>query len=60
MATPKHKTSKSRTSSRKASNMRLKTPNLFKCDNCGNLILPHRVCPTCGFYKGQQVIDTTK
>lgn len=24
-----------------------------KCDNCGEVRLPHRICPSCGFYKGK-------
>ena len=57
MATPKFKTSKSKAASRKAANMKLSTPTLSKCPNCGNLIKPHFVCPVCGFYDGAQVID---
>ena len=37
--------------------LKLKKPGLVKCPNCGNLILPHRVCPYCGYYKGKMVID---
>lgn len=59
MATPKFKTSKSKAASRKASNMKLKAPALTKCPNCGNMIKPHFVCPVCGFYDGQQVVDKT-
>ncbi|HAL18525.1 MAG TPA: 50S ribosomal protein L32 [Spirochaetaceae bacterium] len=58
MATPKHKTSKSRAASRKAANMKLAAPALSKCENCGNLIAPHKVCPVCGFYKGVGVVET--
>ena len=25
-------------------------------NNCSNLVLPHHVCPKCGFYRGRQVI----
>ncbi|MCF0237106.1 MAG: 50S ribosomal protein L32 [Sphaerochaetaceae bacterium] len=57
MATPKYKTSKASAASRKAANMKLKAPTLCKCTKCGQLILPHRVCPQCGYYKGVQVID---
>lgn len=57
MATPKFKTSKSRAASRKAANMRLNKPSLSKCSNCGNLILPHRICPVCGFYDGKSAIE---
>ncbi|NLD61773.1 50S ribosomal protein L32 [Candidatus Sumerlaeota bacterium] len=27
---------------------------LSKCPNCEALILPHRMCPSCGTYKGRQ------
>jgi large subunit ribosomal protein L32 len=30
------------------------------CANCGKSILPHRACPSCGYYKGRQVIDMVK
>jgi large subunit ribosomal protein L32 len=26
------------------------------CSNCGYGVMPHRVCPNCGFYKGRKVI----
>jgi large subunit ribosomal protein L32 len=57
MAVPKYKTSKARTASRKAANMKLAMPALSTCGTCGNMITPHRVCPKCGYYKGKQVID---
>ena len=56
MATPKYKTSKSKAASRKAANMKLAAPTLTKCTTCGNMILPHRVCPKCGSYRGKQII----
>lgn len=37
--------------------MKLKAPGLVECGNCGNLKIPHRVCPKCGFYKGVQVLE---
>lgn len=57
MAVPKHKHSKSRTRRRRAGNMYLAAPRLITCNNCGNLVLPHRICPKCGFYKGNQIIE---
>jgi len=57
MAVPKYKTSKSRAASRKAANMKLKAPTLCKCPTCGNMILPHRICPKCGYYKGTQYLN---
>ena len=57
MAVPKYKTSKSRTRRRRSINMQLATPKLVECSTCGNRIMPHRVCPKCGFYKGRQVLE---
>ncbi|HFC76750.1 MAG TPA: 50S ribosomal protein L32, partial [Candidatus Moranbacteria bacterium] len=31
----------------------LKTPRLSNCQDCGALHLRHRVCETCGKYKGK-------
>ncbi|MDR2588063.1 MAG: 50S ribosomal protein L32 [Spirochaetales bacterium] len=57
MAVPKYKPSKSRTRRRHSINRRLEVPNLATCSNCGNRVLPHRVCPKCGFYRGKQVFE---
>ena len=35
----------------------LSLPQLGKCSQCDSPALPHRVCPSCGFYKGRQVIN---
>ena len=56
MAVPKRKTSKSRIDLRRSSVWKLETPNLTKCSQCGELIMPHRVCDNCGYYNGKQVI----
>lgn len=60
MAVPKYKVSKSKTRSRRAANMKLERPDLSECSTCGSKIPSHRVCPKCGFYRGQQVIETEK
>jgi len=28
-----------------------------QCSNCGDMRLPHTVCPNCGHYKGREVIS---
>lgn len=38
----------------------VKTPTLAHCPKCGKLVLPHTVCPNCGYYKGAEVIDVLK
>jgi len=62
MAVPKRKKSKSKTRMRKSINTRMKAGTLVMCANkdCGEMIMPHHVCPHCGHYKGRQVIEVGK
>jgi large subunit ribosomal protein L32 len=55
MANPKHRTSKSRTGSRR-SHHRLTPPTQCVCPQCREPRLPHRVCSNCGYYKNREVI----
>ncbi len=52
---PKRKISKGRRNRRRAHDA-IGTPKLVGCSNCRAKMMPHRVCPTCGYYKGRQVI----
>jgi large subunit ribosomal protein L32 len=36
---------------------KLKARALAECPNCGEMTMPHRVCPYCGYYKGKQVLN---
>ena len=56
MANPKKHHTAARRDSRRAHWKRLPTPNLAKCVQCGTAYMPHRVCPGCGFYKGELVV----
>ncbi|WP_367365833.1 50S ribosomal protein L32 [Pediococcus parvulus] len=56
MAVPARKTSKSRKRNRRG-HIKLQTPGLAPCPNCGELRVSHRVCPSCGYYDGKQVLD---
>ena len=55
MAVPKGKVSKARRDSRKA-NWKVSTPSLVECQNCHEMIRPHTVCKSCGYYKGEKKI----
>ncbi|MFO7768582.1 MAG: 50S ribosomal protein L32 [bacterium] len=55
MAVPKRKSSVSRKNKRR-SHHALKPANLSTCDHCGQPKLSHRACPSCGYYRGRQVI----
>jgi large subunit ribosomal protein L32 len=54
MAVPKRKTSKSRRDKRRATHA-ISAPKVNVCQTCGQPKRPHRVCPTCGHYKGREV-----
>ena len=57
MATPKRKTSHARTAQRKAHWLgALDAPSTAKCAHCGEVVVSYCACPSCGFYKGRQVI----
>jgi large subunit ribosomal protein L32 len=55
MAVPKRKTSTARRDKRR-SNWKLQAPALATCGHCGAVKQPHRVCGTCGFYNGVEVV----
>ncbi len=56
MAVPKRKTSRSKRDMRRANHDRVTAPQTIACPNCGDMMLPHRVCPACGQYKGRQIV----
>lgn len=52
---PKKKHSRTRRDKRRTHDA-LTPANLVQCSNCGEMRLPHRVCPNCGHYKGREVV----
>lgn len=53
-AEPKRRHSKARKRTRRAA-INLSKTALVKCSNCGQDMIPHRVCPNCGHYRTKQV-----
>lgn len=54
-ALPKRKISKGRKGRRRAA-IKFKIPNLVACPNCGKPKKSHQICPSCGYYKGEEII----
>ncbi|MBW2732631.1 MAG: 50S ribosomal protein L32 [Deltaproteobacteria bacterium] len=57
MAVPKKRQSRSRRNKRRANHDRTTAPTIVECSNCSEPKLPHRVCPSCGHYKGTEVLQ---
>jgi large subunit ribosomal protein L32 len=55
-AVPKRKISRGRRN-RRRSHHALTLPHLVLCPQCKELMLPHRVCPSCGTYRGREVVQ---
>lgn len=55
MAVPKRRTSRARRDKRRAHDA-IGLPPQSKCPQCGEPRLPHRVCSSCGTYRGRQVM----
>lgn len=56
MANPKRRHSNTRSRLRRAHDA-IKTRSLSQCPQCKAFIKPHRVCASCGFYRGKQVVS---
>ena len=55
MAVPKQKQSHSRTNKRRSQH-KITPPRLSECPHCHSPRIPHRVCSTCGYYAGREVL----
>jgi large subunit ribosomal protein L32 len=55
MAHPKRKISKTRRDKRRTHYKAIANVT-SECSNCGTPVLTHRVCPSCGYYRGKQAI----
>ncbi|HWV36428.1 MAG TPA: 50S ribosomal protein L32 [Thermomicrobiales bacterium] len=55
-ALPKQRVSRARQGNRRRHHF-IAALNLVECQNCRAKKRPHHVCPTCGTYRGRQVIE---
>ena len=56
MAVPKKRTSKQRKRKRRT-HFKAQPVPVQACPKCGDAKAPHRVCPTCGHYAGEPVLE---
>ncbi len=55
MANPKRRHSNTRSRLRRAHDF-LKPKSVSECPQCKAAVRPHRICPSCGYYRGRQVL----
>lgn len=56
MAVPKKRTSKQRQRKRRT-HLKAEAPTTQSCPRCGDPKAPHRVCPSCGYYRDERVFE---
>ena len=55
MAVPKRRMSRSKRNMRRANHDKVVPVQLIACTHCGEPVIPHRACASCGHYKGREV-----
>lgn len=55
MPNPKRRHSKTRRNKRRTHDS-LTQVNAIECPKCHEYRLPHRICPSCGYYSGREVV----
>ncbi len=56
MAVPKKRTSKQRKRKRRT-HYKAEPVMVSTCPKCGDPRVPHRICPSCGYYRDEQVFE---
>lgn len=55
---PKKRHTRGRRDRRRSQTFKIKARQLVECSRCHEPRLPHRACPSCGFYKDRIVVET--
>ena len=55
-AVPKRRISRTRRDKRRT-HWKMKKPTFTSCAHCGQPARPHRVCASCGYYRGREYIE---
>jgi large subunit ribosomal protein L32 len=59
MPNPKRRHSRARKNKRRSHDA-ISAPSFSECPNCHEMRLPHRACPSCGYYRNREVIETAE
>ena len=59
MPVPKRRHSSSRRDKRRTHDT-IPEPAVSYCSNCQEPKSPHKICPSCGYYKGREVIKVSE
>ena len=55
MAVPKHRASRAKVGMRR-NHKKAHPVTVVECPHCHEPKLPHRVCPSCGYYNGMEIV----
>ncbi len=55
MPGPKSRVTRSRRGMRRSHDFAV-PKTVINCSNCGYVVKPHHVCPSCGYYKNREVV----
>lgn len=59
MAVPRNRSSNARKNNKRSHHAK-KPVNATACPNCGTSRLSHRICPSCGHYRGKEIIKESE
>lgn len=59
MAVPRNRNSNARKNTRRAHHAKTKK-SLATCTSCGVAKMAHVACPSCGIYRGRQIVNQEK
>lgn len=59
MGNPARKMFRAKRDSRRAQTMKMSLSGIVECPQCHEMKLAHRVCKSCGYYKGKEVVSSS-
>lgn len=57
---PKRKHCRARSRKRRGGHLKITPVMTISCPKCGEPMLQHRICPSCGNYKGKEIISVNE